>query len=370
MTEFTDAVRDDTSLLIAIAGASGSGKTYSALKMATGLAQGEPIYAIDTEAKRMLHYADQFKFKHMDMKPPFTPEAYIEAIQKAERVGAKVIIIDSTSDEYEGVGGLQEMHDDEVARLARKPYDRLEGWEIDKFNAPAWKVPKTRHKTRLMSPLRQVRAYIIFCLRAEEKIKFVKVFDEKSGREKNAIESAGWVPIAEKRFMYEMTMSFTVTPDNPGVPLIENGQAVYGKIQSQHLPFFPAGKRVDEECGRKLRAWARGETAAPRHQTPDRSATSSSMRADTGADSHPSQASAPTKSRHLLQSYHDKLAGEISKEDLIAAHQEFKPNFDGAAGPVAEIAEKILRAHNDRIKGVADADATATYVGGLLEEAA
>ncbi|WP_245407996.1 AAA family ATPase [Rhizobium sp. TH135] len=83
MTEFTDATRDDTSLLIAIAGASGSGKTFSALTMATGLAQGEPIYAIDTEAKRMLHYADQFKFKHMDMRPPFTPEAYIEAIQKA-----------------------------------------------------------------------------------------------------------------------------------------------------------------------------------------------------------------------------------------------------------------------------------------------
>lgn len=361
MTEFTDAVRDDTSLLIAIAGASGSGKTFSALTMATGLAQGDPIYAIDTEAKRMLHYADQFKFKHMDMKPPFTPEAYIEAIQKAERAGAKVIIIDSTSDEYEGVGGLQEMHDEEVARLARKPYDRLEGWEIDKFNAPAWKVPKTRHKTRLMSPLRQVRAYIIFCLRAEEKIKFVKVFDERTNREKTAIESAGWVPICEKRFMYEMTMSFTVTPDNPGVPLIENGQAIHGKIQSQHLPFFPAGQRVTEECGRKLRAWARGENT-------DRPATSSSRQVDTGAGPRSSsQEPAPTHDRALLAEYHGKLAGEIDGDGLKVEHEAFKPRFSGASAETMKAAQSVLRAHNDRLKGLADAEQTNTYVTGLID---
>lgn len=361
MNQFTDAVRDDTSLLIAIAGASGSGKTYSALKMATGLAQGEPIYAIDTEAKRMLHYADQFKFKHMDMKPPFTPEAYIEAIQMAEKAGAKVIIIDSTSDEYEGVGGLQEMHDEEVARLARKPYDRLEGWEIDKFNAPAWKVPKTRHKTRLMSPLRQVRAYIIFCLRAEEKIKFVKVFDERTNREKTAIESAGWVPICEKRFMYEMTMSFTVTPDNPGVPLIENGQAVHGKIQSQHLPFFPAGKRVDEECGRRLRAWARGESTDTRNQP-----AASSRQADDGAGPRSSsQEPAPTDSE-LLREYHAKLADELDKDGVLAAHDAFKTKF-GSDQATIDVAVKIRSAHLQRARGDADADATDTYVSGLIE---
>lgn len=362
MTEFTDATRDDTSLLIAIAGASGSGKTFSALTMATGLAQGEPIYAIDTEAKRMLHYADQFKFKHMDMRPPFTPEAYIEAIQKAERAGAKVIIIDSTSDEYEGVGGLQEMHDEEVSRLARKPYDRLEGWEIDKFNAPAWKVPKTRHKTRLMSPLRQVRAYIIFCLRAEEKIKFVKVFDERSNREKTAIESAGWVPICEKRFMFEMTMSFTVTPDNPGVPLIENGQAVHGKIQSQHLPFFPPGQRVTAECGRKLRAWARGETTT----TQSRPATPPPRHDEQGADSlSSSQESAPAHDREMLREYHKTLASEIDADGLNDAHKGFKARIGAES---IETAKKILGVHNSRLRGELNADEAAEYVEGFINE--
>ena len=348
MAEFTDATRDDTSLLIAIAGASGSGKTFSALTMATGLANGDPIYAIDTEAKRMLHYADQFKFKHMDMKPPFTPEAYIEAIQKAERAGAKVIIIDSTSDEYEGVGGLQEMHDDEVARLARKPYDKLEGWEIDKFNAPAWKVPKTRHKTRFMSPLRQVRAYIIFCLRAEEKIKFVKVFDERTNREKTAIESAGWVPICEKRFMYEMTMSFTVTPENPGVPLIENGQAVHGKIQSQHLPFFPAGQRVTAECGSRLRAWARGENTTTRPAQP-RQDEQGAGRTST------SQAPAPDHDHDLLRQYHAKLTAEIDRDGVIAAHDSFKSQFGDDKATIATAVE-IRKAHLQRVRDDTDID--------------
>ncbi len=357
MTDFTDAVRDDTSLLIAIAGASGSGKTFSALTMATGLAQGEPIYAIDSEAKRMLHYADVFKFKHLDMRPPFTPEAYIEAILKAERAGAKVIIIDSMSDEYEGVGGLQEMHDDEISRLARKPYEKLEGWEIDKFNAPAWKVPKTRHKVKLISQLRQIRAYVIFCLRAEEKIKFVKVPGE-NGREKTAIQNAGWVPICEKRFMFDMTMSFTVTPDNPGVPLIEDGQAVYGKIQSQHLSFFPAGKRVTSESGRLLRAWARGESTNTQSRT-----AAAPRQQEQGAGSN-SQAPAPTHNRELLIEYHGKLAGQIEADSLKAEHEAFKSRL---GSDDIETAKKILRAHNDRLKGLADADATANYVMAVIE---
>lgn len=270
--DFQDARRDDTSLLIAIAGASGSGKTMSALRMAQGLAGGEPIYFIDTEAKRGLHYADQFTFKHFDMRPPFTPERFMEAISTAEKAGAKVIIIDSMSDEYEGVGGLQEMHDDEAARLAKKPFERMEGWEVDKYNAPGWKVPKTRHKTKLISPLRQVRAYVIFCMRAEEKIKFVKLkYQDNNGveREKTGIENAGWVPICEKRMMFDMTMSFTVTPEAPGIPLIRNGEAVFGKMQKQHLVFFPEGQQVGEDAGRHLRAWAKGsQTQAPAAATP------------------------------------------------------------------------------------------------------
>ena len=355
---FTDAERDDTSLLIGIAGASGSGKTYSALKMATGLAQGEPIFAIDTEAKRMLHYANEFKFKHLDMRPPFTPEAFMGAIGTAEKAGAKVIIVDSMSDEYEGVGGLQEMHDDEVARLARKPFDQLEGWQIDKFNAPGWKIPKTRHKVKLISPLRQVRCYVIFCMRAEEKIRFVKVKDDQ-GREKTAIEQAGWTPIAEKRFMYDMTMSFTVTPENPGVPLIHNGQAVYGKLQQQHLAFFPEGKRVSEEAGRQLRAWARGETVA--------SSRTSSPATARDAESSSSHGSASTNFSSLLSDYHRELAKEAFREELEETHSRLRTSFASVPDSVRAAARNILNIHTSRVEDRIDAETAAAEVQQVID---
>ena len=63
---FTDkeAKRMHVPLLIGLVGSSGSGKTFSALRIATGIQKvtGGDIYYIDTESRRALHYADAFKF--------------------------------------------------------------------------------------------------------------------------------------------------------------------------------------------------------------------------------------------------------------------------------------------------------------------
>ncbi|CAI3960801.1 RecA/RadA recombinase (RecA) (PDB:1B22), partial [Commensalibacter communis] len=105
MMSFTlqPAVRQKINLLFAIAGASGSGKTYSALLLAQGIAgKNGKIAVIDTEAGRSLQYAPKngeqadhnkgtFDFLHLDFQPPFTPERYIEAIQTCEQAGASVI---------------------------------------------------------------------------------------------------------------------------------------------------------------------------------------------------------------------------------------------------------------------------------------
>ena len=42
--------------------------------------------------------------------PPFSPEKYIEALQLCEKEGMEVIIIDSISHEWEGIGGILEQH--------------------------------------------------------------------------------------------------------------------------------------------------------------------------------------------------------------------------------------------------------------------
>jgi len=244
---FKHAQRTETSVLIGLAGPSGGGKTYSALRLATGLVAGtgKKIGVVDTEAGRALHYADQFDFEHCDMQPPFSPMAYQEAILAADKAGYGVIIVDSMSHEYEGEGGIIEWADKVAAQMQGNN------------KAAAWKEPKMAHK-RFVSKLLQCRAHLIFCLRAEEKMLMEKQTDPQTGRSKTVIVSAKdrplkerWVPICEKRFMYEMTASFLMLDDRPGVP-------VPLKLQEQHHVAFPDGKHIGEESGKALAAWARG----------------------------------------------------------------------------------------------------------------
>lgn len=230
---YTKATRQDTSLLVAIAGASGSGKTYSAMNLAKGICGGEPFKVIDTEAGRALHYADQFDFEHEDMAPPFTPEKYLAAVQEAERRGFKAIVIDSMSHEFDGEGGLMEMADNSNAK-----------------GPAAWKDPKMRHK-KMMNGFLQMRTHLTFCLRAEEKIDM----SQKDQRGKIIVQSQGWVPIQEKRFMYEMTASFTMNPQTPGMVDL----TLPHKVQDQHRMCFPPNQHISVEAGVQLGQWARGD---------------------------------------------------------------------------------------------------------------
>ena len=237
--QYQKAERRNTSLLIALAGASGSGKTYSAMQLAKGICGDEPFKVIDTEASRALHYADQFDFEHEDMAPPFTPEKYLAAVQEAEKRGFKAIVIDSMSHEFDGEGGLMDM--------------------ADKSNIKgpgAWLQPKQRHK-KMMNGFLQMRTHLIFCLRADEKIDMSK----RDDRGKIIVSSQGWVPIQEKRFMFEMTASFTMNPQAPGV--IDT--SLPHKVQDQHRMSFVPGQHVTAEAGTALAAWARGDTIT----TPD-----------------------------------------------------------------------------------------------------
>jgi len=237
---FNTAERRNTHMLISLAGASGSGKTFTAMTLATGICGDKPFAVIDTEAGRALHYADQFNFKHADFAPPFTPERYLEAVKAAEKEGFEAIVIDSMSHEFDGEGGIMAMA------------------ESSGIKGPgAWKDPKMRHK-KMVNAFLQVRAHLIFCLRAEEKIDMSK----KDDRGRVIVENAGWFPICEKRFPYEMTASFTLNPSSPGVVDL----TLPHKVQDQHRMSFLPGRHITAEAGAKLAAWARGETIT----TPDK----------------------------------------------------------------------------------------------------
>lgn len=272
---FTPATRQNVSLIIGVCGASGSGKTWSALAIATGLAGPTgKIAAIDTESGRMRHYAEQFKFDHGDLKPPFSPDRYIEAIEAADKAGYDVIVIDSLSHEWESEGGLQDMHDEILEQQVEQARKNHNGnWAFDenktreRLSVGAWKIPKSRHK-RFVSRLLQCRAHLVICMRADEKMRIETIEEEGSnGRKykktviiqaKDLPPEERWSPITERRFPYELTLSVILTPQRPGFP-------VPVKLQEQHQKMVPLDRQLSVETGRALAAWARGG-AAPASQ--------------------------------------------------------------------------------------------------------
>ena len=253
--EYRPAVREKIGALFGLAGASGSGKTRTALHLAKGMANGTgQIAVIDTEAGRALHYAPRpgeksdsskgtFDFFHIDFQPPFEPERYVEAIRFAESKGATVIVIDSTSHEWAGEGGCSDIQAIEAERMARRAAGENGNWEaqIERMTAPAWKKPKLRHK-RMVSRLLQSRAHLIFCLRAEEKIKIV------GGK----VVPVGFQPICEKSFPFELTGSFMLHPNRPGCPDYDLPRKLNDDLQA----IFPHGEIVGDEAGKRLRLWA------------------------------------------------------------------------------------------------------------------
>ena len=98
---FQKAKREQIWTKTMLAGPSGAGKTYTALRLATGIANkcGSRIAAIDTEKGRIRYYAEEFDFDDIQLDD-YSPEAYSKMIWAAADAGYKVLIIDSSSHEW------------------------------------------------------------------------------------------------------------------------------------------------------------------------------------------------------------------------------------------------------------------------------
>lgn len=253
---FKRATRENVILLIGLVGGTGSGKTYTGMRMASGICGKDPFAVIDTEAGRAKHYADQFIFDHADLKPPFSPDAYTEAIMAADKAGYKVILVDSASHEWAGEGGILDMQESELNRMAKDDWNKRESCKM-----ASWIKPKVSHK-KMVQRFLQVRAHIILCFRAEEKIEMIR--NDKGKMEivpKQSLTGlSGWIPICEKNLPFELTASILLLAEKPGIP-----NPI--KLQEQHRHLFPLNKPITEESGRLIAEWAAGGiTATPSTQ--------------------------------------------------------------------------------------------------------
>lgn len=234
------AVREQTPLLVGLMGPSGGGKTFSALRLATGIQRvvGGDIGFVDTEARRALHYADQFKFRHLDFRAPFGPLDYLAAIEHFVNKGVRTVIVDSMSHEHEGPGGVLEMHDAEMGGDFKK-------------SMIAWKKPKAERR-RMINTILQMPINFIFCFRAKEKLKV------KKGTEP---EQMGFMPIAGEEFVFEMTANALLLPNAGGVPTWVSdfqGEKMMMKLPTQFLKLFETPRPMDEALGESMARWSLG----------------------------------------------------------------------------------------------------------------
>lgn len=248
------AVRTAVPLLIGLTGASGSGKTYSALRLATGIQRvaGGEIFVVDTESRRSLHYADVFKFRHVEFKAPFSPLDYLAAIEHCVGKGAKTIVVDSMSHEHEGPGGVLEWHDKRTTELAQQ-------WKCsrDKAQMAAWSDPKAARR-KLINTVLQLGCNAVFCFRAKEKIK-------PPPKGEKEVQDLGWMPIAGEEVVYEMTANCLLYPGSLGTP--EWSPARKGERQMTKLPSYlqsilmPNGSppQLSEDIGASMARWAAGD---------------------------------------------------------------------------------------------------------------
>lgn len=238
----------DNRLLIAIAGPQASGKTTSALRLATGITQvtGGKVCLIDTENKRALRYAKDFKFNHMEFDPPFSPERYLEAIEAATKQGygsGDVIIIDSMSHEHEGPGGVLEMHEEFLDKKAGSDWKKRE-----KLKFTAWIKPKKDRTRVIQMGLQRNRAHIILCFRAKEKVAMVKGRDNKT-----EVVNAGWQPIGGDEYFYEMDITMILPIGAQGKPdWSEKASRIneYGEGDLKKLLHNTA--QIGEETGKQI----------------------------------------------------------------------------------------------------------------------
>ena len=252
---------------IGLCGASGTGKTRSALEIARGIARevagakSARIGFVDTENRRGLHFREMFpEMAHFDMRAAdggFGADRWFPILDKAEESGIPVLVIDSFSHVWEGADGVLE-------RQARA-LQRLTGGNAARegaMNQLSWAQPEVKPVyRRLMNRLIAAQLHVILCTRAKavvtKKVGGQVVNDKPNKFRRNDVH---WDAATDKELIFELTAQIVLEPGQPGVPVH------HIKMPDQLAALFPQDRPMTAETGRQLALWSKGAGDAARNR--------------------------------------------------------------------------------------------------------
>ncbi|MBO9380084.1 hypothetical protein GG804_25270 [Sphingomonas histidinilytica] len=274
-------INDPLTIALGISGASSTGKTFTSLRVARGIAEaitgkkGSPIGYVDTENKRALHYKAafpemaHFDFTAIDEKGElvgFGPERWIAVIDAAEAADLPVVIMDSFSHAWEGVGGVLDLHAQVLDRLVREAEARNQRYNnsspVDpaKYSQLAWAEVKPRYR-RLIDRIVRAKTNIIICTRAKPVMQ--QGFGDKAKNArvtKTRRQDVPWDPASDGDLMFEMTAMIILDPSAPGCPVYQV------KVADQFKSLFDPRRPMSEETGVAMAEWAKGQGGAQKQK--------------------------------------------------------------------------------------------------------
>jgi hypothetical protein len=189
--ELKRASKQEAKLRIGLSGASGFGKTYSALLMAYGMTgDWSKICVIDTENNSASLYSNLGNYNVIDLQAPYNPEKFIDALTLAENSGMEIILLDSITHEWQGSGGCLDIH------------EKLGGRWQD------WSKVTPRHQA-FIDAILQSKCHVITCVRRKTEY---SLDTDSNGRMK--VTKLGTKEQTRENFEFELTVNFEIINEN------------------------------------------------------------------------------------------------------------------------------------------------------------
>lgn len=218
------AQRNQVKLRLGLSGASGFGKSYSALLLAYGITNDwTKIAIIDTENNSASLYSHLGDFNVLSLNEPYAPERYIQAIEVCEKEEIEVVIIDSITHEWSGKGGCLELH------------EQLGGRFQD------WAKITPRHQA-FIDKILNSNCHVITTVRRKTDYSL-----DKDGNGKTKVMKLGTKEITRDGFEYELTVNFELINDNHLVTASKDRTGLFSG-KPEFVINSSTGKKLIEWC--------------------------------------------------------------------------------------------------------------------------